>query len=301
MESGDRPAMNTQRREKSGTDTRVTARAANVHAVQRPGTGSIHPVACASAPRPCLHAIPSSPRHSAGFTLMELLVASMLFSIVMTAVYTLCNNVILAWRTTEQDYDAYQNARNVATLMQREFNSAIAGHLFEGTDDEFTLFTVADPLNIEQNQGRALLRVRYRYNKAKDELVREEAQVATALPMALPDDGELPKNRIRVKHKEDFVVASGVKKIKVAYEWVPALDPNAGNAPSDPNNHIIVNRHSKKWRLGMPQAVRVTLTLADPKAKDKDKVLTIESRILLRAQNHLQPLQVLHQYLREAL
>ncbi len=293
--------MNTARKEKTGSDTSVTAHMSTMYAEQWSGTGSIPKVSRARAPRACLQAIPSRPRHHAGFTLMELLVASMLFSIVMTAVYTLCNNVILAWRTTEQDYDAYQNARNVATLMQREFNSAIAGHLFEGTDDEFTLFTVADPLNIEENQGRALLRVRYRYNKAKDELVREEAQVATALPMALPDDGELPKNRIRVKHKEDFVVASGVKKIKVAYEWVPAPDPNAGNAPSDPSNHIIVNRHSKKWRLGMPQAVRVTLSLADPKAKDKDKVLTIESRILLRAQNHLQPLQMLHERLREAL
>lgn len=252
-------------------------------------------------------AAPSSPasapvKHSrSGFTLIELLVATMLLSIVMTAVYTLTNGVITAWRTTEQDYDAYQNARNFITLVQREFSAAVAGHLFEGEEDEFTLFTVSEPFDIEKSTGRHLIRVRYRLNNAKDELIREEALVVSALPTMAPPDGKLPVNRIRVKHEEKFVVATGVKKMDVRYEWVPRMLDRDITFPPEPMDHIVVNMHSIKFRLGMPQAILIKLTLADPDAKQKGKTLTVESRIVMRGKPRGYPLYMLQEHLREAL
>jgi len=225
----------------------------------------------------------------------------MLLSIVMTAVYTLTNGVITAWRTTEQDYDAYQNARNFITLVQREFSAVVAGHLFEGEEDEFTLFTVSEPFDIEKSTGRHLIRVRYRLNNAKDELVREEALVVSALPTMVPPDGKLPENRIRVKHEEKFVVATGVKKMEVRYEWVPRTLDRDITFPPEPMEHIIVNMHSRKFGLGMPQAIRIKLTLADPDAKRKGKTLTVESRIVMRGQPRAYPLYMLQEHLREAL
>lgn len=218
-----------------------------------------------------------------GFTLAELLVATMLLSIVMTAVYTLVYSVISSWRTVEENYDVYRDARNAFTIMQREFDSVIAGHLFEGEKDELTLFTVSEPFNMKLRswkEGRRLLQVRYRVNKGDHTLVREEGLVTNALPMVLPEEGQIAKDRISVKNKKRFEIASNVRDFSLEYVWVPAPTERDRTKPPQPIEHIVVNKHDKRWRLGLPQAVRVTLTLVDP--KDKKNEHEVESLIPIR-------------------
>ena len=114
-------------------------------------------------------------RKEKGFTLAELMVATMLMSIVMTAVYTLFHSAIGSWRAVEQDFDPYQDARNAVTVLQREVHNLVwqAGHLFEGRNDEFTMFIATEPMNVEESEGRHLMRVRYYYNQGRKELIRE--------------------------------------------------------------------------------------------------------------------------------
>lgn len=201
-----------------------------------------------------------------GFTLAELLVATILLSIVMTAVYTLCNAVISAWRAVEEDYDAYQDARIAFTILQREINSLLnsAGFLFEGADDEFTAFIVSEPMNVDKTEGRHLLRVRYYHNSKSNELMREEAIVVKALPQS-PDEDEMTGGRLRVQSKETFVVATGVRRFRLQYVWVPREEERDPRKPPKPEAPIIVDRHEKKWRLGMPNAIQVTLSFQDRK------------------------------------
>lgn len=209
---------------------------------------------------------------NSGFTLAELLVATVLLSIVMTSVYTLCNSVLSAWRAVEEDYDAYQDSRIAVTIMQRELNSLLsaADFLFEGSNDEFTTFLVQQPMNVEETEGRHLLRVRYYRDSHKNELIREEALVVKPLPQN-PREDELTGGRLRVKSKKDFVIATGVQQFRVRYLWMPLQDSRDGREAPTPQEPIIVERHEKKWHLGMPNAIEVTMRFKDPKRSRREE------------------------------
>jgi len=216
-----------------------------------------------------------------GFTLAELLVAAVLLSIVMASVYSLFHSVVRSWRSVEQDFDVYQDARNAMTLFEREFSNvlAAAGHLMEGEKDEVTLFVVSEPMNVEESQGRHLMRVRYYHNRAKEELMREEALVEMALPNRPPRGRELVRERIKLRDKEEFVVATGVRDFGVRYIWMPKPKKRAKKNPPKPVKPIVVDQHRE--RFGLPQGIEVYLDLFDP--NDKSKTLTLESRLPTRA------------------
>ncbi len=214
-------------------------------------------------------------RRAKGFTLVELLVATMLLTIVMTAVYTLVHSVISSWRSVEEDFDMYRDSRNAFTVIERELQSAVAPHLFEGEKDEFTIFTVSEPFYVEKSEGRHLLRVRYYVNTSKHKLMREEGLVRTALPMAPSADREISEKRVEVKQEEKFELASNVRDFEIKYIWLPQpKERDRKKVPPEPVERLTVNKHSKRWRLGMPQALELSLTLRDPKDKKKEQTVT---------------------------
>ena len=222
-----------------------------------------------------------APRRNSGFTLAEVLVASILLSIVMTAVYTLFHSAIGSWRAVEHDFDAHQDARNVFTVLSRDLNNLLsgAGHLFEGEDDEITLFTVTEPMNVEHSEGRRLLRVRYFHRRSQRELVREEGMVETALPKAPVKDQDLDRTRIKVRHKKDFVLATGVRDFQVRYVWIPVPLNRNYTQPPDPIEPLMAERHSERW--GLPQGLEVTLEFEDP--DDASRTLTVKNILPVRA------------------
>lgn len=225
-------------------------------------------------------------RKEKGFTLAELMVATMLMSIVMTAVYTLFHSAIGSWRAVEQDFDPYQDARNAVTVLQREVHNLIwqAGHLFEGENDEFTMFIATEPMNVEESEGRHLMRVRYYYNQGQKELMREEAFVQTALPKVPRAGRDLDRQRIKLKHKEKFVVAENVIDFRVRYIWMPIEIGRNPNLPPVPVEPLVVERHRERW--GLPQALEITVVLRDPRdRKGKKAGHTVTSTIPIRTQN----------------
>ena len=205
-------------------------------------------------------------RRAAGFTLAELLVATMLLSIVMTSVYTLFHSAVGSWRAAEQDFNMYREARLALSAIQYDVNNLVAetAHLFEGENDSVTMFVLAEPMDVEESTSRHLMRVHYRYNRAGDELVREEALVEAALPAAPLPGESLDRSLVETENEEKFVVAENVRQFHVRYLWlpVPTIEEVRAGKHIGPFQPHSVAEHRAKW--GFPQGVEIKLVFEDP-------------------------------------
>ena len=219
-----------------------------------------------------------------GFTLAELLVASMLLSIVMTAVYTLLFTTLGAWRVVNSSFNTHAQARNVMTMIARELENvaARADFLFEGGRDSLTMFVVSEPMNVEDSEGRHLMRVRYRFNRSKGVLEREEALVETALPNRPAFGEEVKRDRIKTDDRKKFILARGVEAFKIRYLWIPKQIRKNAEQPPQPVDKIFVTRH--KDNTGFPQAIEVTLKVRNPQDR-RDEGVEFQAILPIHAPN----------------
>ncbi|MFA5338960.1 MAG: prepilin-type N-terminal cleavage/methylation domain-containing protein [Candidatus Omnitrophota bacterium] len=63
-------------------------------------------------------------RNSSGLTLVEILVVAVIFSILVTSLFTVFRGGLDSWRKAETILDMYQNARFALDIMEREISSA---------------------------------------------------------------------------------------------------------------------------------------------------------------------------------
>lgn len=222
----------------------------------------------------------STPRNNSGFSLAELLVATVMISVVMGAVYVLFNTTLRAWKLAGEEYQADQTARLAFAKMEHEIENIFypANHLFEGEEHEVTMFVIVEPMNVGRDvAGPHLMQVSYRINRGKGELIREEALVDAALPPRPNAGFEVERSRIKLKRKEDFTIAEEVESFRVQYLWVPEerrdrVEPPEWQAP------VPANKHSEGW--GLPHALQITLELKDPRSASGAK--TYSARIPIR-------------------
>ena len=210
-------------------------------------------------------------RQRAGFTLAELLVASTVISIVMAALYTTFNTSIRTWRRAEVDLHVYQDARIALEVIGRELqgNYTPAQHLFEGTARELQFFAIVPPLNLEDGPAPRVMWIHYRLagkiGSPTMELVREEAILTGAIPGMPPKDQMIDIEKIPKAPMHSFVLARDVLDFQVRYHWAPVIRQGRFDRDNPPPNWFDIVRmtyHRQKW--GVPQAVEVVLTLADP-------------------------------------
>jgi prepilin-type N-terminal cleavage/methylation domain-containing protein len=220
---------------------------------------------------PCVRPSRARRRRQAGFTLAELIVATTVLSIAMTAVYSLLYTSIAAWRQVDQGFNAPQHARLALTYLQRDLQSSSvrASHLFEGDDKSVTLFLVARPMDVEEDQGPRLMRVRYRYKASTDELIREEAMVKTALPNRPPEGKKVDPARIELSDESEFVVARNVERFELRYLWAPYPQWEDQKAPPPRVEPLIAQRNKEGW--GLPTAIEVQLSIEDPETEVKQR------------------------------
>lgn len=230
-----------------------------------------------------------------GFTLAELLVATTLLSIVMASVYVLFNSSLRAWRTVESGFDAHLEARAFMSIFSHEYGNLVvqAGHLFEGKDDTITMFVVAQPEDLEEGQGRRLMRVEYSYSRGKNAVMREEAFVESALPGLPADNQPVKKERIKVGKKHRTVLVNNATAFKIRYIWVPLPENWDPKTPPPPVPPVYMDRHQQRW--GLPQAVEITLEVANP--KDPEDKYAVTSTFPMRASNNRFARQALDQML----
>jgi len=202
---------------------------------------------------------------------MELLVATTLLTIVMTAVYTAFGNTIRQWRIAEKDKNLYQDGRVAMSILKREMNCIMGGseHLFEGEDDEVTFIAVTQPMCLEDSDGTRLLQIKYRRNGK--EFVREEAEVKKPLPPP-PAEGEEVEEGADVGDGKTFKLLHTAKKLQFTYYWLPPEEnPEDPPVPMDP---VEIDRNQRGW--GLPQGVKVSLTLQDKDDEDAEPMTFTE-------------------------
>jgi len=204
-----------------------------------------------------------------GFTLAELLVAASLLSIVMAAVYTAFGSTMRVWRLGETETNQYQDARIGFNLLSRELGCLLGGseHLFSGEDNELEFFAVTQSLDVEKGEGARVLWIRYYLSNRK--LYRQEAVVEAPLPLnTMMADRERALGRIKLGRKHKFEIADNVRKFKVAYTWAPIQKDRKITDPPIWMDPIVIERNKKGW--GLPQGVRISLTLRKPDDKKAD-------------------------------
>lgn len=212
-------------------------------------------------------------RGQRGFTLAELIVASMLMTIVMTAVYVAFANTIREWRVAESNMQTYQDARTAITIMNRELNCILGGtqYLFQGEDKEFEFITVAPPMDVDEGEGPRVLWVRYHYDGAGHALVRQEALIDGPVPVQPKDMDNFDLGRIKMGRKKSFDIASNVRGLNVTYKWIPPHELHPDEPPKwlDP---IVMEKNELGW--GLPQSLEIKITLSDPEDRKNRKAFT---------------------------
>lgn len=221
------------------------------------------------------------PGSEAGFTLAELLVATMLLTIVMSGVYVCFSSTVRLWRLGEANIATYQDARTALSIMTRELQNVVPGtaHLVEGGNDDFTFFAVTPPLDVDENSQPQVIQIQYRTRKDPNGegriLLREERLVKSPLPSKPPGDGEIDRTIIKMASEKDFELAYGVKNFELRYYWIPPEDSvqDATNSgPPAPVEFIVRDDHPKG--SGIPQGIRIELTLLDDNSESGETTFT---------------------------
>ncbi len=225
-------------------------------------------------------------QQNAGFTLAELLVATTITAIVMTAVYSSFSSLTTMWRAGNGDDTAYQEARIALSLFEREVQSHVPGaaHLFEGTNDTFMFYAVVPTMNVDEGPESRLLQIEYDLRRGTGDngaqLVRKEAIVTSRLP--IQEEGTFAEDEARVETDREirFDLVRRVKDFEISYWRVPqpkshdTVDGKVYEAV-DP---VIFERLEPGE--GMPQAMQIRLTVEHADSESGQK--TFETFIVFR-------------------
>jgi len=201
----------------------------------------------------------------AGFTLVELIVASTLLTIVMAGVYTTFSTSVRVWRSAESNYQTYEDARRAFGFLVRELRSIPqdALHLVNGTEDMIEFVTLAQPMHVISGDSERLMRVRYRLVSERRggtaTLQREEALLEGPLPISGATDDLGEPLELALGRSYDFTLASGVEHFSFYYTWAIAK-PHFPQEPP-PWAEIIGDGVVE---AGLPEGIEVTLVLHDP-------------------------------------
>jgi hypothetical protein len=160
------------------------------------------------------------------------------------------------------------------STMSHELNCILQGtnHLFQGKKDEFEFYAVTPPMDVKKGEGARVLYVKYSFNRTGHRLVRQEAVVESPIPPQPPEGQDVDVERIKKTKKEKFDMATNVRGFEVTYLWIPPEKNVNDTDPPVSIEPVEMDRNEKGW--GLPQAVKITLTLDDPNSETKRTTFT---------------------------
>lgn len=230
-----------------------------------------------------------------GFTLIEIMIVSAIFSMLVLTVFTVFKGGLDLWHKSESILDIYQGGRSALELISRDISSAF---WFNNSTDQtqWTRFLGID--------GATQPGSRIKTNSAKDELFFVSpvaSNTGEAMRMDLCEIGYWLRStdNCLMRHFQSFTtvpvtynfsdagsvdskVASNVTDLNFTYYYRSATGtaPTATAVSWDSNQNILTNFDAKglaKKPDGLPDAVEVSITLQSKDGTQKKTFTTIVS------------------------
>ncbi len=213
-----------------------------------------------------------------GFTLAELLVATLLMTIVLTGAYTMFHTVILHWRSGTVNEATYRDARLIYTLIERDLDGIPsdedfldARNFFLGEGDSLEFITIIEAMPSEEESYPRLMQVSYRL---KDhQLIREEAELESPLPKPVSDTGRFDRALMEFGTSNEHLLAEGVLSWEIRYIWTPE---------SDGSIRSLYETDTADYRF--PNGLEIALTLYDPAKTDTSSATAFSKTIRLNGE-----------------
>lgn len=189
-----------------------------------------------------------------GLTLIELLIATAIFSIIILSIYSAFQIGILSYHKIDSAFEVYQMARlvlnRIALDLRNTFIYAQDNSRFEGDETNMVFFSGLDSFS----EGKMFLDLcRIKYSLAEEKLKRSSYKGLNALNAKDPD-GE---SFYEVKNIS-FQYAYATDKPDKPYDWQTAW-------PKD-----------ESQKNALPQAVKIKLSLLEKDKRQEEQARVIE-------------------------
>jgi len=223
-----------------------------------------------------------------GFTLVELLIATMLIAIVLTGAYTSFEAALRVWKSTSKSdlrpqLDARitfsmleDDLRGIPTGIGSEFHDGRA--MVRGTEDSLELVTIREPFDPKLGESARTMLVSYTVSRTRDgnELVRTETVLESGLAYVHGVTGDVSWDSVDYGKSATLVVASGLSDFNLGYWWYL-------NRPSTKTPPSWLSPVETDWINGeLPEGIRITLEFDHETADGEYAPLAFDSIVAFR-------------------
>ena len=144
---------------------------------------------------------------AAAFTVIELLIALSIFSVIAITLYSTFFAGISTWKRSGDNTGIYQNIRVTFDDIARDLKNMIyftkddeSAYIFSGTSEQVIFMTLEEGISEKTEPQRELVRIAYSFDNAKGDIVREIAGISLGF------DTRKAEKEILLKNVEDFKV-----------------------------------------------------------------------------------------------
>jgi prepilin-type N-terminal cleavage/methylation domain-containing protein len=205
-----------------------------------------------------------SRRQRCGFTLLELLIASTIFVVIMLAVYTAFRTGIVSYRKIEGSLGTYQTGRLILTRLESDLKNSFAYTSqdtgFAGNTQAIDFFSIVDTFERDGKSYADVCRVHYWF--ADGLLQRSLARGLNAYKRTL--DSSAAQELSSDIQSIEFRYAYPVNRAASDYDWQTVWPKN------------------DEQKKNFPLVVQITLTIREPlRGTAKPKIATLTKVVAL--------------------
>ncbi len=195
------------------------------------------------------------------FTLIELLIAVSIFSIVILTVYSAFQTGILSYRKVDSAFETYQTLRSALNRMESDLKNSFAydnaeDSGFSGTKDSLDFFSIVDYYR-EDKINTDVCRVRYAWDENEKALKRTCYIGPDALKTDIPENGA--------------ELAPNIEKIILEYAY-PTQEEGGSSFKWQDSWPIKKDEYDLTQQKNLPLAVKITLFTTEKEGSEEKPV-----------------------------